>query len=212
MEYYAALEIFKHKRDYEQYLVTNFYDPNWQNTAIFYAGESKDMPNFLQKVLDKMQATNNLSDCMSAIFGSGYLLQALYQTDNVLRKQVIIEALRLSIQNLRVFEMMAADDVQLFKNYKLPILTLINLIYFYESFNSITLVEPLRMSFKDKYNEFEQKGKLDMSIGYNLIELAFTLDSKRIGDQDALQTVIDTPELLRDPVLNIRASISLDIR
>ena len=138
---------------------------------------------------------------MSAIFGSGYLLQALYQTDNTLRRDVIMEALRLSLRNLNIFEMMAADEVRLFKNYKLPILTLINFVYFYESFNSITLKEPLIMSFNVIYERFLDSGKTDMSMGYNLLELAFTLDSRRIRDQKALQRVIDTNEIIRDPVL-----------
>ena len=107
--------------------------------------------------------------------------------------------------------MMAADEVRLFKNYKLPILTLINFVYFYESFNSITLKEPLIMSFNVIYERFLDSGKTDMSMGYNLLELAFTLDSRRIRDQKALQRVIDTNEIIRDPVLNILASISIDI-
>ena len=48
-------------------------------------------------------------------------------------------------------------------------------------------------------------------MDYNLLELAFTLDSRRIRDQKALQRVIDTNEIIRDPVLNILASISIDI-
>ncbi len=211
MEYYAALEIFKHRRDFEGKLIENFYDPNWQNAAVFYAGESKDMPGFLGKIREKMAETENISDSMAGILGSGYLLQALYQTDNALRRDVIMEALRLSLHNLHLFKMMAGDDVKLFENYKLPILTLINFVYFYESFNSITLAEPLRMSFRDKYKEFEEKGKVDMSIGFNLMELAFTLDSKRIRDQKALEKLLDTPEVLRDPNLNILANISLDM-
>lgn len=211
MEYYAALEIFKHKRDYEEKLVENFYDANWQNAAVFYAGESKDMPDFLNKVKDKMTKTESITDSMSGIFGSGYLLQALYQTDNKLRRDVVLEALKLSLRNLDIFKMMAADDMVLFQNYNLPILTLMNFVYFYESFNSITLAEPLRMSFAEKYKEFEDKGKNDMGIGFNLIELAFTLDSKRIQDQKALEKVIYTPEILKDPNLNILASITLDM-
>lgn len=210
MEYYAALEIFKHKREYEDRLVENFYAPNWQNAAIFYAGESKDMPDFLGKIKDKMMRTENITDNMSGIFGSGYLLQALYQTDNKLRKEVVLEALKLSLHNLDIFKMMAADDMVLFQNYNLPILTLMNFVYFYESFNSITLAEPLRMSFADKYKEFEDKGKSDMGIGFNLVELAFALDSKRIQDQEALERLIYTPEILKDPTLNILANISMD--
>ena len=211
MEYYSALEIFKHRRDYEDKLVDNFYDPNWQNVAVFYAGESKDMPEFLKRIKEKMAATENITESMAGILGGGYLLQALYQTDNVLRKDVIIEALRLSLHNLHLFKMMAGDDMTMFQNYKLPILTLINFVYFYESFNSITLAEPLKMSFEDKYQEFLDTGKVDMGIGFNLMELAFTLDSKRIRDQKALEQVIDTPELLRDANLNILANISMDV-
>lgn len=211
MEYYAALEIFKHKREEEKALVEHFLDPNWQNAAIFYAGESKDMPVFLSKIIDKVRASKSITDYMSGIFGIGYLLQALYQTDNQLRKEAIIEALLLSLKNLRAFEIMAADEYHLFKDYKLPILTLINFIYFYESFNSITLATPLRMAFEDRYHDYENSSKSDTSIGYNLLELAFTLDSKRIKDQYALQIAIDTPEILKDPNLSLFASISLDL-
>ena len=67
------------------------------------------------------------------------------------------------------------------------------------------------MSFNVIYERFLDSGKTDMSMGYNLLELAFTLDSRRIRDQKALQRVIDTNEIIRDPVLNILASISIDI-
>ena len=211
MEYYAALEIFKHRRDMQQQLVANFFDPNWQNAAVFYAGESKDMPAFLQEINKKIQSGAKLYDLMSGIFGAGYILQALYQTDNQYRKDTIISALQLSIKCLHFFEMMAADDVVLFKDYKMPILSLINFIYFYESFNSITLAEPLRMAYKELYSIFKSKGCSDMAVGYNLLELAFTLDSKRIMDQTALQEVVDTPEILKDPNLSLLASISLEL-
>lgn len=210
MEYYSAIEIFKHKRFDEDKLVENFFDPNWQNTAVFYAGMSKDMPDFLLRIKDKISGASNIGDYMSAILGAGFILQALYQTDNLIRRDLVLAALQISLQNLRVFKMMAADDYQLFKNYNLPILTFINFVYFYESFNSITLTEPLRLAFAEKYIEYSKTK--DSGIGYNLLELAFTLDSKRIRQQEQLQQLIfDTPEILRDPVLNILATISMDI-
>lgn len=210
MEYYAALEIFKHKRVAEKELVQNFLDPHWQNVAIFYGGMSKDMPEFLEKVNEKISKGTSVRDYMSAILGAGYLLQALYQTDNKLRKDVIMSALRLSLCNLEVFKMMAADDSRLFKNYNLPILTYINFVYFYEIFNSITLAEPLRIAFEEKYKAYRRNN--DAGIGYNLLELAFTLDSKRIQDQNAIsKLILETPEILRDPVLNMLASISIDL-
>lgn len=153
MEYYSALEIFKHQRPDEIKLIDNFFDPHWQNTAVFYAGMSKDMPDFLNSINKKLSKCSNISEYMSAILGAGFILQALYQTDNLIRKNLVLEALRISLQNLRIFKIMAADDFKLFKDYNLPILTLINFVYFYESFNSITLAEPLKLAFEDKYLE-----------------------------------------------------------
>lgn len=209
MEYYSALEIFKHQRKTEEAkLIDNFFDPHWQNVAVFYAGMSKDMPDFLNDIKQKLSESSNIGDFMSAILGTGYLLQASYQTDNVIRKDLITEALRLSLENLRLFKMMAADDYQLFKNYNLPILTLINFIYFYESFNSITLSEPLKLAFSEKYLEFDNKK--DAGLGYNLLELAITMASKRIQNEEPLTQVIGTPELVKEPILNMLANLSLD--
>jgi len=210
MEYYSALEIFKHRREDEEKLVENFLDPHWQNAAIFYAGMSKDLPVFLTKIKEVISQSSKISDVMSAILGAGFILQALYQTNNQLRKEVILEALHLSLKNLTIFKMMAADDYLLFKNYNLPILTLINFVFFYESFNSITLAEPLRLAFDEKYLEYSVSQ--EAGVGYNLLELAFTLDSKRIQNQEALKKlIISTPEILKEPTLNILASISMDL-
>lgn len=210
MEYYAALEIFKHKRTDEKKLVENFLDPHWQSVSIFYGGMSKDMPEFLRSINDKISKGANIREYMSAILGVGFLLQALYQTDNKLRKDVVLTALRLSLCNLEVFKMMAADDFKLFKNYNLPILSFINFVYFYEIFNSSTLSEPLRIAFDEMYQVY-QKEK-EANVGYNLLELAFTLDSKRIRNQEPINKLIfETPEILHDPVLNMLASISIDL-
>lgn len=209
MEYYAALEIFKHRRAEEEKLITYFLDPHWQNAAVFYAGMSKDLPDFLIKIKEKIAKGTSIGEYMSAILGAGYILQALYQTDNKIRRDVVIEALKLSIANLHVFKVMAAEDHQLFKNYNLPILTFLNFVYFYESFNSITLQQPLSLAFDDRYSDFQNTK--DPAIGYNLLELAFSLDSKRIKDQRALSKLIyETPEILKDPILNLLASISFD--
>lgn len=208
MEYYAALEIFKHVRGRETDLVTNFFEPNWQSAAVFYGGMSKDMPEFLRSIKDKISNSKNINEFMSSIFGAGYLLQALYQTDNILRKEVILEALNLSLKNLQIFKMMATDNSSVFKNYKLPILHLINFVYFYESFNSITLGEPLSMAFDDKYKDFEHTK--DYGDGYSLFELAFTLDSRRINNQVPLsKLILNTPEVLKDPSLHILAEFSM---
>lgn len=55
MEYYASVEIFKFHRELETLYVDKFYDSNWQNSAIFYAGKSKDMPNFCRIYLKRFK-------------------------------------------------------------------------------------------------------------------------------------------------------------
>lgn len=208
MEYYAALEIFKHLRLHERDLVSNFFDPNWQSAAIFYGGMSKDMPDFLRAIKEKISKSRHINEYMASIFGAGYLLQALYQTDNTLRKEVILEALNLSLKNLQIFKMIAADNLPVFKNYKLPILHLINFVYFYESFNSITLGQPLAMAFEEKYKEFAVTN--DYGDGYGLFELAFTMDSRRINNTEPLtKLIMDTPEVLKDPSLHVLAEFSM---
>lgn len=218
MEYYAAVEIFKFDRErkLEQSYIDNFYDPNWQNSSIFYAGKSKDMPEFLQNVLDKVKKAQNFYDYMSGIMGCGYLIQALYLTDNKIRKDVVIECLRQSLLSLEAIKIFAIENKMLYKNYKLPLVQMINFIYFYETFNSITLFEPMKMAFLELYekmNEFIEKGNELEACGlaYNLVELAFTLDSKRIGSQRELEIIINSDFILKDPSLLLLTDFSMTL-
>src|SRR5699024_6804144 len=147
MEYYASLEIFKHQRSLEEKLVNSFYDMNWQNAAIFYAGQSKDMPEFLKKIIVKVKNANNLIQYTFGVIGLGYLLQALYQTDNDLRKSAVIIALRKNVEAFDTYKKIASDnEIVPFKDLKLPLLSLINMFTFFENFNSATLREPLKMA------------------------------------------------------------------
>ena len=217
MEYYASVEIFKFHREHEALYVDKFYDSNWQNSAIFYAGKSKDMPNFLQDILKKVQTSCNIYEYMSGILGCGYLIQALYLTDNKIRKDVVIEALRLSLLSLEAFKVLAIENKFLYRDYNLPLVQIINFIYFYETFNSITLKEPMKMAFDELYAKYEdllainddQLANQINAIGYNLLELAFTLDSKRIGDQHGLEKVIDSDYILKNPNLLLLADFSM---
>ena len=217
MEYYASVEIFKFHRELETLYVDKFYDSNWQNSAIFYAGKSKDMPNFLQDILKKVQTSCNIYEYMSGILGCGYLIQALYLTDNKIRKDVVIEALRLSLLSLEAFKVLAIENKFLYRDYNLPLVQIINFIYFYETFNSITLKEPMKMAFDELYAKYEdllainddQLANQINAIGYNLLELAFTLDSKRIGDQHGLEKVIDSDYILKNPNLLLLADFSM---
>ncbi len=218
MEYYAAIEIFKFKREKEIDLINNFFDIQWQNVAIFYAGKTKDMPDFANKINEKLSCCNKWSEYISGVQGCGYLLQALYQTDNVIRRDLILTALNLVLESNDILKKMSSDDSPLFKNYRMPILHLMNFIHFYEMFNSITLKTPLQLSYQMLKVELDRISNSDTTdrslipiIGYKLLELAFTLDSKRINDSSALEEIVLHTEILKDPSLNIIAQFTLDL-
>ena len=219
MEYYAAVEIFKFDRKLEKDYIDNFYDPNWQNSAIFYAGKSKDMPDFLQKVLDKVKNGRQFNDYMSGIIGCGYLIQALYLTDNKIRKDVVIECLHQSLLSLDAIKVFATENIRLYKDFRLPLIQIINFIYFYEIFNSITLLKPMKMAFEELYermknllNKGEERALYEASgIAYNLMELAFTMDSKRVGSQEELEIIINSDFILKDPSLLLLADFSMEL-
>lgn len=199
MEYYAAVEIFKHRRDKEDLLVENFFDFKWQNSGIFYAGKSKDMPVFLEKIIKKLRNANQLNQYISGVLGSGYLLQALYQTDNKLREEAIHEAIDLNTKSTEVLIKLAADDMVLFKNYSIPILQIMNLLYFYENFNSITVKEPLKMAFCRLYEEYKKTKKVIFAL--KSVTIALILDSRRISYSKALETIIDDDSIMKEPTL-----------
>lgn len=218
MEYYAAIEIFKFKREKEIDLVNNFFDIQWQNVAIFYAGKTKDMPDFAQKINEKLSKSSKWNEYISGVQGCGYLLQALYQTDNTIRRDLVLTALNLVLESNDVLKKMSSDDCPLFRNYRMPILHLMNFIHFYEMFNSITLKTPLQLSYQILKSELDRvidSNTSDRSlipiIGYKLLELAFTLDSKRINESDALEEIVLHTEVLKDPSLNIIAQFTLDL-
>lgn len=218
MEYYAAIEIFKFRRELETELVDNFTDIQWQNVAVFYAGKTKDMPDFAKKINAKLVSCNKWNEYLSGIQGCGYLLQALYQTDNIIRRDLVLTALNLVLESNEILKKMSSDDNLLFRNYRMPILHLMNFIHFYEMFNSVTLKTPLQLSYKILKAELDRiiaSENLDRSlipiIGYKLLELAFTLDSKRINDSSALEEIVLHTEILKDPSLNIIAQFTLDL-
>lgn len=209
LEYYAAIEIFKHRRDKEEELVKNFFDFRWQNTAIFYAGKSKDMPILLSNITKRLSSANKIQEYMSGVLGCGYLLQALYQTDNIIRKEALMEALKLNNLSTDTLSKLAADDNILFKNYSLPILQIMNLFYFHETFNSITLKEPLLISFNEIYNHYKQTG--EAIHAFNAICLSLILDSKRINYSKAIETIIEDTTILKNPALYTVVDFSLGL-
>lgn len=94
---------------------------------------------------------------LSAVQGAGYILQALYQTDDNLRSETIDKALDLTMEVNEMLKKIASDETSMFRNYKMPILFLINFIHFYDMFNSITLKSPLRIAFDRLLYDFNNR-------------------------------------------------------
>lgn len=210
MEYYASVEIFKHQRLEQDLYVNNFFDMNWQNSAVFYAGHSKDMPDFLKSINQKLKDSNKLNDYFSGISGAGYILQALFQTDNMLRKDTVDVALELNIRALELFIKLSSDDQLLFKSFRLPIIWLINLMFFFENFNSGTLREPLKLSFNSVIAKYLEEGE-KTTEGYKALMLALTLHSNRINEEKELDKLIFHTPLLNDNILTIISEISINM-
>jgi hypothetical protein len=214
MEYYASIEIFKHQRDLEKELVNRFTDFNWQNTAIFYAGSTKDMPNFLNNVIKKIKEYTHLVDCLIAVSGMGYLLQALYMTDTDIRKEGIKEALNASLKSLEQMKILASDKSNFFNGIQFPTLALVNTIFFFKDFNSITLKDPLILAFDELFQEFKQmKANNDWhktTILYQLFNISLALYSDRVNIKDKLIKEL-ADEILNDPHIFLLFEKSIDI-
>lgn len=207
MEYYASLEIFKHQRELQDQYIENFFDINWQNSAIFYAGHSKDMNTFLERINEKISKANDLNEYFAAISGAGFILQALFQTDNKTRKITVDNALDVNIKSLELLLKLASDDNFIFKSFRLPIIWMLNVLTFYENFNSGTLREPLKLSFDNLLKEF--KISENETIGFKSLILGFTLNSKRINENAALEELVFKSPLLNSNVLTIISEIGL---
>ena len=209
MEYYGAIEIFKHQRNKEKLIIENFFDINWQNSSFFYGGKSRDMSEFLEKIISKVNGATKINDFFMGVMGLGYLMQSLYQTDNRIRKNGVDTAININIQAYEALMKISADEDALFKNYKLPIMLLMNVFYFFENFNSITLKEPLKLSFLDLYQNYIEKE--ETSIGYKALKIALTLNSKRINDSVHLEKLIFKSKLSHDPSLAMLTDLALEL-
>lgn len=208
LEYYASLEIFKHKRKLEEILIDKFLDLNWQNVAIFYAGQSKDMPEFLGDILKKVEKASLVDEHSNAILGLGYLLQALYQTDNKIREEAVLLALNQNLILHEWFKKKISDgDVLFYKNMKLPTLTIVNMYFFYLNFLSSTLREPLNLAFERLLIKYKEDN--ETTIGYQLLTIAAIFHSNRIGDSSYLSRLLDETLILKDPYLVTVADFSL---
>lgn len=206
MEYYASREIFiQHNRtDLEKELIDKFTEYNWQNTTIFYTGRTKDMPEFLENLIKKVAQHTNLNDCLLSVSGLGYILQSLWMTDSKIRMEGVITALDLLLKADSRVKVLASEKMQFFKGIRDIDIAFLNLIWFYNHFNSVAIRDPLNLAFDKIHKEVQQiSGTVfdsdKMSRLYQLFCIASTLDTGRNADSQKLTVLFDVNEILHNP-------------
>ena len=208
LQYYSSLEIFKHRRSLEDELVENFLDLDWQNVSVFYGGQSKDMPDFLEKIIMRINKSSTIEDYSNSVMGIGYILQALYQTDNALREKAIHTVLGHHLILHDWYKKISTDNtIPFFKKMRLPTVSIFNMYFFYLNFLSNTLTKPLGMAFESLIESYKKTN--DSTTGYKLLTLAAIFHSNRIKDSSYLDRLIEDTELLNDVYLTTIAEFAL---
>lgn len=210
VEYLSSIEIYDHSRsEYYESLLSKFNDLSWQNTAIFFAGRSKDLPNMIEDLLEKMP-NKTVNDWFINTGGMGYLSQALYQTEPKERKKLVVRG----VENLsQSFEQMKSDSKSVngfLKDIPMPLLATILVHWFVENFKSITLKQTLI----DAFNELEIKysdAKINDFYGdFKLFMIAAALMNKNIGFEDKFIELMTRDSFIKNPVLMIAGDMYLE--
>lgn len=218
MEYFAAQEIFKyHRSTHEEYLIDNFFDINWQYTAIFFAGMTRQMPEFLRKVNVKISNSKTIEEYWSSANGMGYLLQALYLTSAEVRTDGVLETLEVMIKLFEGLKLVAGnlpEKVPL-SRYPLPLLGVFPVFVFQDNFDSMTLKIPLVRALNKLLDEYQEKKQVEGfsyldNIIYKIIILSFTLSSERLNEENKLTEIIDKIDLAKDQFYATLLEVAID--
>lgn len=210
IEYLASVEIYDHaRRTHYDKLLLNFNDVAWQNTAIFFAGKSKDLPDMIEDLLAKMP-NQDLRDWFINTGGMGYLAQALYLTDGNERKKLI----RKSIDNivLAFYEIKESskNEKHFLYNFPLPLITVILNTWFLENFKSVTIKKQLNEVFNEIALEYKNADINDFDGDFKLFLLASTLLHKNINEEKAFNKLIERNSFIKNPVLMVAGDLFIE--
>tara|TARA_R110002096_G_scaffold303559_1_gene498510 strand:- start:603 stop:2264 length:1662 start_codon:yes stop_codon:yes gene_type:complete len=215
MEYYASREIFNQRRDLVPKLIENFTKFSWQNTAIFFTGRTKDMPQFLTDLLVRVDKYTELKDELIASSGLGYILQSLWLTNSDLRKDGVIKALELLIKADQDVKRLSST-LPVFKNLRDADIALMNFFWFFNHFNSKTLEDTLKLAFdhvsKD-LDKIEDTGLPSdiMNMKYKLFCIGATLTSDKFDKNNKLDLFYARKNTLSNPLFALLFDNGLDI-
>ena len=200
IEYYAAHEIYHHRRnDHYKDLITNFTDPAWQNTAVFFAGMSKDMPDLINDLIEDSKNIDHFLQKIYATAGYGFVSQALYETDATKR----IELINLSLENMydsyNSLKDETAKESSFFKNLPVSSITSLLNIWFSEHFKSVTLRNILIAHFMELEKNVNSIGEFDND--FKLFLLASTLLNKYIDEPEIFERLLDRESFMSNQIL-----------
>ncbi|WP_430900958.1 MULTISPECIES: NACHT domain-containing protein [unclassified Paraflavitalea] len=210
IEYLASVEIYDHARNthYDK-LLYNFNDITWQNTAIFFAGKSKDLPDMITDLLQKMPNLD-LRDWFVNAGGMGYLSQALYLTNNQERKKLVKKSLENMVKAFHESQILTQEENHFFSQMPLPLIATMLTTWFIENFKSITLRLPLNEAFEEIATEYSNADINDFDGDFKLFLLASTLLHKNIDDDTAFNSLIERNSFIKNPVLMVAGDLFLE--
>ncbi|MBC9798243.1 NACHT domain-containing protein [Sinomicrobium weinanense] len=218
MEYYASREIFndENRNKLENEIVENFCKYNWQNTAIFYAGRTKNMKMFLKKLALRTEQYTSLPNILLSISGLGYILQSLWMTNSENRKEAILTALNLLIRADAKVKELAEKGYPFFKGIGDFDIAIINLFWFYTHYNSLTLRDPLQLAFDELHDSLKQFDNTQFEKDkttrlYQLFCIAATLNTGRVKDNSKLETLFDQDKLLTNSLFVFLFNEAIDL-
>lgn len=207
LEYYASREMFlsEDRIKFEDVIIEKFIEYNWQNVAIFYTGRTKDMKSFLSKLLDRIDKYQFINEYLLSVSGLGYVLQSLWLTNSVNRKKGIIKGLDLLLKADVEIKNLSLKENHFFNGINENIIALLNLSWFYNNFNSISLKDPLELAFDEIYAESKKlKGTLFtknyVSEMYKLFCIATVLQHGRNGNNKKMEILFEEEKILTIPL------------
>lgn len=210
-EYFSSIEIYDHKRkSHYDKLLENFNVVSWQNTAIFFGGRSKDLPDMIDDLIDKMP-NQDLRDWFINTGGMGYLSQALYLTDKIHRKKLIYKSLENMNIAFSAMKELSKEESGFSKGFPLPFIASILGYWFNENFKSITLKEILIEVFNELVIEYKNASSLDFVGDFKMFMVATTLVNKYIDYWDCFEELIDRESFLKNPTLMISGNAFFEI-
>ncbi|MFN8298749.1 MAG: hypothetical protein U0T75_06555 [Chitinophagales bacterium] len=210
VEFLASLEIYHHQREkYYSVLLDRFNDINWQNTAIFYAGHSKELNGMIDDVINRAP-NENLSDWLITSAGMGYLSQALYQTRPAERKKLVLKSLDNIVKSFYALKNQSEDPQSFIYRAPLPLIGGMVAYWFSENFKSITLGQTLQLSFQDIEKMSPDQDSSEFDNNFRLLMIAATLMHSYIGIEEPMSRLLERKSFSKQALLQVLAEMSLN--